>query len=91
MKKLHKESFSSSSRNKTDLQTTKGLKKQKKKTVEAYINPMSRKSSKTARRPARMNKELLEKLTIKQEAHASWKQGCVTWEEVTSPKHAGMR
>ena len=40
-----------------------------------------RKSGKNARRPAWMNKELLDKLKHKKEAYRGWKQGQVAWEE----------
>ncbi|KAJ7395204.1 hypothetical protein BTVI_157625 [Pitangus sulphuratus] len=33
------------------------------------------------RRPAWMNKELLDKDKYKKEAYREWKQGCVAWEE----------
>ena len=40
-----------------------------------------RKSGKTSRRPARTNKELLDKLKHKKEIYRGWKQGQVAWEE----------
>ena len=43
--------------------------------------PTKRKSGKNARRPAWMNKELLDKLKHKKEAYRGWKQGQVAWEE----------
>ncbi|KFW64479.1 hypothetical protein AS28_12305, partial [Pygoscelis adeliae] len=43
--------------------------------------PTKRKSSKNARRPAWMNKELLDKLKHKKEAYSRWKQGQVAWQE----------
>ena len=43
--------------------------------------PTKRKSGKEARRPAWMNKELLDKLKRKTEAYRGWKQGQVAWEE----------
>ncbi|KAM9654465.1 uncharacterized protein ACIBXB_005124 [Morphnus guianensis] len=43
--------------------------------------PVKRKSGKKARRPAWMNKELLDKLQHKKEAYSGWKQGQVAWEE----------
>ncbi|KAK4812684.1 hypothetical protein QYF61_012194 [Mycteria americana] len=43
--------------------------------------PTKRKSGKNARRPAGMNKELLEKLKHKKEAYRGWKQGQGAWEE----------
>ncbi|KGL89856.1 hypothetical protein N301_01578, partial [Charadrius vociferus] len=42
---------------------------------------MKRKSGKTARRPAWMNKELLDKLKQKKEAYREWKEGQEAWEE----------
>ncbi|GAB0187326.1 hypothetical protein GRJ2_001197900 [Grus japonensis] len=43
--------------------------------------PTKRKSGKNARRPAWMNKEVLDKLKHKKEAYRGWKQGQVAWEE----------
>ncbi|NXU46786.1 YTX2 protein, partial [Drymodes brunneopygia] len=43
--------------------------------------PMGTKSSKGARRPAWLNKELLGKLKWKKRIYGSWKEGLVTWEE----------
>ncbi|GAB0180284.1 hypothetical protein GRJ2_000493700 [Grus japonensis] len=43
--------------------------------------PTKTTSGKTARRPAWMNKELLDKLRHKQEAYRGWKRGQVAWEE----------
>ncbi|GAB0202682.1 mitochondrial enolase superfamily member 1 [Grus japonensis] len=43
--------------------------------------PTKRKSSKTTKRTARMNKELLGKVKQNQEAYRGWKQGQVAWEE----------
>ncbi|KFU95230.1 hypothetical protein M959_01829, partial [Chaetura pelagica] len=43
--------------------------------------PMVRKSSKGARRPAWLKKELLDKLKWKRKIYRSWKKGLVTWEE----------
>ncbi|KAM9591189.1 uncharacterized protein ACIBXB_006085 isoform 1-T2 [Morphnus guianensis] len=43
--------------------------------------PTKKKSGKTTRRPAWMNKELLDKLKHKKEAYRGWKQGQVAWEE----------
>ncbi|GAB0176076.1 hypothetical protein GRJ2_000072800 [Grus japonensis] len=43
--------------------------------------PTKRKSDKNTRRPAWMNKELLDKLKQKKEAYRGWKQGQVAWEE----------
>ncbi|GAB0176269.1 mitochondrial enolase superfamily member 1 [Grus japonensis] len=43
--------------------------------------PAKRKSGTNTRRPARMNKELLDKLKHKKEAYRGWKQGRVAWEE----------
>ncbi|KFV13270.1 hypothetical protein N340_03166, partial [Tauraco erythrolophus] len=43
--------------------------------------PPKRKSGKNARRPAWMNKELLDKLRKRKEADIGWKQGRVAWEE----------
>ncbi|KGL94878.1 hypothetical protein N301_02103, partial [Charadrius vociferus] len=43
--------------------------------------PTKRKSGKNARRPAWMNKELLDNLKQKKEAYKGWKQGQVVWEE----------
>ncbi|KFV00164.1 hypothetical protein N340_13736, partial [Tauraco erythrolophus] len=41
----------------------------------------TKKSGKTARRPAWMNKKLLDQLKHKKEAYRGWKQGQVAWEE----------
>ncbi|KFQ76045.1 hypothetical protein N337_12204, partial [Phoenicopterus ruber ruber] len=43
--------------------------------------PTKRKPSKNTRRPAWMNKELLDKLQHKKEAYRGWKQGQAAWEE----------
>ncbi|KFM11475.1 hypothetical protein AS27_04032, partial [Aptenodytes forsteri] len=43
--------------------------------------PTKRESGKNTRRPAWMNKELLDKLKHKKEAYRGWKQGQVAWEE----------
>jgi len=43
--------------------------------------PTKGKSGKSARRPAWMNKELLDKLKHKKEAYRGWKQGQVPWKE----------
>ncbi|RMC04392.1 hypothetical protein DUI87_19213 [Hirundo rustica rustica] len=43
--------------------------------------PTNRKSGKNARRPVWMNKEVLDKLKQKKEAHRGYKQGQVAWEE----------
>ncbi|KFV13664.1 hypothetical protein N340_14065, partial [Tauraco erythrolophus] len=43
--------------------------------------PTKRKSGRNARRPAWMNKEILEQLRHKKKAYRGWKQGQVTWEE----------
>ncbi|KFV97213.1 hypothetical protein N327_03267, partial [Fulmarus glacialis] len=43
--------------------------------------PTKRKSGKNARRPAWMNKELLDTLKHRKEAYRGWKQGQVAWEE----------
>ncbi|GAB0177124.1 hypothetical protein GRJ2_000177600 [Grus japonensis] len=43
--------------------------------------PTKRKSGENARRPAWMDKELLDKLKHKKEAYRGWKQGQVAWEE----------
>ncbi|GAB0176082.1 hypothetical protein GRJ2_000073400 [Grus japonensis] len=43
--------------------------------------PTKRKSGKNARRPAWMNKELLDKFKCKKEPYRGWKQGQVAWEE----------
>ncbi|PKU32701.1 hypothetical protein llap_16995 [Limosa lapponica baueri] len=43
--------------------------------------PAKRKSGKNARRPAWMNRELLDNLKQKKEAYRGWKQGQVGWEE----------
>ena len=40
-----------------------------------------RKSGENARRPAWMDKELLDKLKHRKEAYRGWKQGQVAWEE----------
>ncbi|KFV20373.1 hypothetical protein N340_06018, partial [Tauraco erythrolophus] len=40
-----------------------------------------RKSGRNTRRPAWMNKELLDKLGLKKRAYRGWKQGQVAWEE----------
>ncbi|KAM9662778.1 uncharacterized protein ACIBXB_015380 [Morphnus guianensis] len=49
--------------------------------VQERCIPTKRKSGKNARRPAWMNKELLDKLKCKKEAYRGWKQGQVAWEE----------
>jgi len=49
--------------------------------AQEMCDPAKRRSGKTARRPARMNKELLDKLKHKKEACRGWKQGQVAWEE----------
>ncbi|GAB0193896.1 hypothetical protein GRJ2_001854900 [Grus japonensis] len=43
--------------------------------------PTKRKSGKNTKRPAWMNKELLDKVKHKKEAYKGWKQGQVAWEE----------
>ncbi|GAB0181505.1 hypothetical protein GRJ2_000615800 [Grus japonensis] len=43
--------------------------------------PTKRKSGKSIRRPAWMNKELLDKLQYKKETYRRWKQGQVAWEK----------
>ncbi|KFV98219.1 hypothetical protein N327_09172, partial [Fulmarus glacialis] len=43
--------------------------------------PTKRKSGKKARRPAWVNKELLDALKHEKEAYRGWKQGQVAWEE----------
>ncbi|KAK4812942.1 hypothetical protein QYF61_002073 [Mycteria americana] len=43
--------------------------------------PTKRKSGKNARRPAWLNKELLDKLKHKKEAYRGWKQGQAAWKE----------
>jgi len=43
--------------------------------------PTKRRSGKNVRRPAWMNKELLDKLRHKKEAYREWKQEQVAWEE----------
>ena len=43
--------------------------------------PTERKSGKNTRRPAWMNKELLDKFKQKKEACRGWKQGQVTWDK----------
>ena len=45
------------------------------------MHPSKEKSGKNARRPAWMNKELLDKLKHKKEANRGWKEGQVAWEE----------
>jgi len=40
-----------------------------------------RKSGRNARRPAQMNKELVDKLKHSKEAYRGWEQGQVAWEE----------
>ncbi|KGL87978.1 hypothetical protein N301_00234, partial [Charadrius vociferus] len=52
--------------------------------------PIKRKSGKNARRPAWMNKKLLEKLKQKKEAYRGWKQGQVAWEEYREIVQAAM-
>ena len=46
--------------------------------------PRRKKSSKGARRPPRMSKELLEELKWKQEGDSMWKKGLDTWEQRSS-------
>ncbi|KFZ45725.1 hypothetical protein N321_12356, partial [Antrostomus carolinensis] len=43
--------------------------------------PMKRKGGKTSRRPAWMNRKILNKLRTKKETYRGWKEGRVTWEE----------
>ncbi|NXT06727.1 RTJK polymerase, partial [Prunella fulvescens] len=43
--------------------------------------PTRRKSRKGARRPAWLNRELLDKLRWKRKVYRSWKEGLATWEE----------
>ncbi|KFV13114.1 hypothetical protein N340_13029, partial [Tauraco erythrolophus] len=43
--------------------------------------PTKRKSGRNTRRPAWMNKELLDQLEHKKKAYRGWKQGQVAWEE----------
>ncbi|KFV02308.1 hypothetical protein N340_11981, partial [Tauraco erythrolophus] len=43
--------------------------------------PTKRKSGRNTRRPAWMNKELLDQLKHKKKAYMGWKQGQVAWEE----------
>jgi len=43
--------------------------------------PLSKKSRKRGRRPAWLNKELLEELRWKRKVHRMWKEGQATWEE----------
>ncbi|KFV15062.1 hypothetical protein N340_07525, partial [Tauraco erythrolophus] len=43
--------------------------------------PTKRKSGRNTRRPAWMNKELLDQLRHKKKAYRGWKQGQVAWEE----------
>ncbi|KGL93213.1 hypothetical protein N301_01878, partial [Charadrius vociferus] len=43
--------------------------------------PTKRKAGRKARRPAWMNKELLDMLKRKKEAYREWKQGRIAWEE----------
>ncbi|GAB0204921.1 mitochondrial enolase superfamily member 1 [Grus japonensis] len=47
---------------------------------ERYV-PTKRKSGKSIRRPAWINRELLHKLKHKKKAYRGWKQGQVAWEE----------
>ncbi|KFM05090.1 hypothetical protein AS27_03707, partial [Aptenodytes forsteri] len=49
--------------------------------AQERCSPTKRKSGKNTRRPAWMNKELLDKLKHKKEAYRGWKQGQVAWEE----------
>ncbi|GAB0190203.1 hypothetical protein GRJ2_001485600 [Grus japonensis] len=49
--------------------------------AQERCTPAKRKSGKNARRPAWMNKELLDKLKHKKEAYRGWKQGQVAWGE----------
>jgi len=43
--------------------------------------PLKKKSSKVGRRPAWLNKELLEEIRWKRKVHGMWKEGQATWEE----------
>ncbi|KFU98531.1 hypothetical protein N340_12059, partial [Tauraco erythrolophus] len=43
--------------------------------------PTKRKSGRNTRRPAWMNKELLDQVTQKKKAYRGWKQGQAAWEE----------
>ncbi|KFV19046.1 hypothetical protein N340_08358, partial [Tauraco erythrolophus] len=47
---------------------------------EQYI-PTKRKSGRNTKRPAWMNKELLDQVTHKKKAYRGWKQGQAAWEE----------
>ncbi|GAB0180745.1 hypothetical protein GRJ2_000539800 [Grus japonensis] len=51
--------------------------------------PTKRKSGKNTRRPAWMNKELLDKVKPKKEAYGGWKRGHVAWEEYRETVRAG--
>lgn len=52
---------------------------------------MKRESSKNGRRPAWMNKELLDKLKHKREAYRGWKQRHIAWEEYRLSEQPGIR
>ncbi|KFZ52058.1 hypothetical protein N321_07570, partial [Antrostomus carolinensis] len=43
--------------------------------------PTKRKAGRNSRRPAWMDRKILNKLRIKKEAYRGWKEGWVTWEE----------
>ncbi|KFV17626.1 hypothetical protein N340_12724, partial [Tauraco erythrolophus] len=49
--------------------------------AQERCTPTKRKSGRNTRRPAWMNKELLDQLGHKKKAYRGWKQGQVAWEE----------
>ncbi|KFV08322.1 hypothetical protein N340_11415, partial [Tauraco erythrolophus] len=49
--------------------------------AQEWCIPTKRKSGRNNRRPARMNKLLLDQLRHKKKAYRGWKQGQVAWEE----------
>ncbi|KFV16613.1 hypothetical protein N340_06497, partial [Tauraco erythrolophus] len=49
--------------------------------VQEWCIPTKRKSGRNTRRPAWMNKELLDQLRHKKKVYRGWKQGQVAWEE----------
>ncbi|KFV16061.1 hypothetical protein N340_10026, partial [Tauraco erythrolophus] len=49
--------------------------------AQEWCIPTKRKSGRNTRRPAWMNKELLDQLGHKKKAYRGWKQGQVAWEE----------
>ena len=53
--------------------------------------PTKRKSGKNTRRPAWMNKQLVDKVKHEKEVYREWKQGQVAWEEYREIEQPGIR